>query len=372
MREKQTPLQGLFIGSCWGINGSERSLSTLLKHYLHVEQSLLLPYPIFEKCRVNLKEFYPYARILKPKILPKDNNYLGAPNHWKSDVKQLIRNWAWRSVRRSFYKWLEEQNFDFIHLNSYIFNPLIVEEFPFFLHMREVVPSMNAITIKRIEQARGVVCIDQLTNKAVDFLPDDRKIILNNPFDMEAVKHVKGSQILKALSIDTQGPIFSIIGSIIPVKGVREVVKSFCSSKSKGILLVVGDGDDEYKNECRNIAKNDSRILFTGIINDIEKIYAVSHYIVRGDPHHAIGRTIFEGLYSGCRIITPGRQSDIDSNPALKPFSDVIRTYLPQNWKELSSLFDLETNHVKFIPQSSSNCEAYVTDFHKFVLKNLR
>ena len=363
----------LFITHCHGHYGASKSLQSLLLKYDRHEITLVLPKSSHKKySKDEIRSFYgPNVSEIKYFHLPFKYCYMGAPEGMSLKARNVLRNLLYIFDRRKIYSFIKEQGFEIVHLNAPVLYPLIRPDMPFIVHMRDVMLMDQSEAVEKVLQARGIIFIDPGTMEPFKGRKLRNGIILNNPFDMTMLERgYDESVILSGYGLSPDRIIFSCIGRIKDSKGVKFVVKSFLKNKNdKSVLLIFGEGDpgSGYERECREIASNDDRIRFMGEESDIAKVYRISDYIIRGDPWHLIGRTVFEGLYSGCDVILPGNSSDLDGNPDLKEFSDKVHLYSARNAESLANMIErLLSDKIKQ-RIFRSNVEEYVEKFDKFV-----
>ena len=364
----------LFISHCHGHYGASKSLQSLLLKYDKHDITLALPGNSLKiSTKEEIRAFYgPNVSEIVYFHLPFKYCYMGAPEGKSFIVRNFLRNLQYLFNREKIYSFIKEGDFDVIHLNAPVLYPLIRPDIPFIVHMRDVMLMEQSEAVEKILQARGIIFIDPGTMEPFKGLELRNGIILNNPFDMTMLERGYDEKvILSEYGLSPDNIIFSCIGRIKESKGVKFIVESFLKNKNdRSVLLIFGKGDSgsDYERECREIASKDRRIKFMGEERDIAKVYRISDYIIRGDPWHLIGRTVFEGLYSGCDVILPGDLSDLDRNPDLKEFEGKVHLYLPRNVEGLSTKINRLTGKVKervFI----SNVDEYVDKFDQFVKK---
>lgn len=244
------------------------------------------------------------------------------------------------------YRIIKKESYDMIYLNSIVLYPLISKKYNFIIHIRELYSGYNKKVIeKKVNMAKAIIFIDYATKNSFSKTINEikpKKYILNNPFDMKYVKSIDSNKIYQSYNINKDKVIFSIIGVVEKTKGVDFVINQFMNIKNKNaILLVVGSGDKNFVDYCKSIAFKDKRIYFLDEIVNIGEIYAISDYIIRGDIIFAIGRTIYEALYSSCDVIIPGLDSDKSNVFEFNKFEEKIHFYIPRN--EVS-LIDIISN----------------------------
>jgi glycosyltransferase involved in cell wall biosynthesis len=315
---------------------------------------------VIDNYREKIKNFYQFC-------LPFDYCYRGKPEKFSFKIAITIKR-----VFEFFDSWkvkkiIREGNYDFIYLNSLILHPLISEDFCFIIHVREIFDNSNTYAINSLSKAKGVIFIDEATQNPFKEIFIKNKIVLNNPFQM---KRQIGTRLPNIpFNVDWKNRvIFSIIGRIEKVKGIPLVIESFKEVKNDNILLlIVGSGEEDYIDYCRNLAQNDNRIIFYGSEENIQIIYDISDYIIRGDPLQCIGRTIYEGLYSGCEVIVPG------TNPYLffeyQKFKDKVHFYQPTDILSLTKQIEVVSGRKITERQYYSNVHEYLEKFNEFITR---
>lgn len=364
----------LFIAHTHGIYGASRSLQQITRN-CPVPFDIVFPREPGNRVSIDdLKEFYGLKKENRIIFfhLPFEYSYSGSPTEKIYRLKNHIRSLLWRLNSNSFYKFLRSEKYDIIHLNSLTLNPVISLNHTFTVHIREVLKSPKRNTITKLKQAKALIFIDKGTQESIcTYFSPKNSIILNNPFDMSVLKSERydRDKICNELGLSYNDIVFSLIGRISPVKGVDFIINCFKATPScNKKLLIVGAGDKNtpYEEKCRTLAADDNRIIFKGEEPDINRIYSVSDYIVRGEDQHLIGRTVFEGLFAGCKVIIPGENNDISLNRELTKWQQNVLFYSPRNSKELTGV--LETAGTKSLPVSfHSNQQNYLKTFLNFL-----
>ena len=91
----------------------------------------------------------------------------------------------------------------------------------------------------------------------------------------------------------------------------------------------------------------DKRIEFHGEEKDINRIYALSDYIIRGEIDFRIGRTIFEALYADCDVILPSSDKEIEREKDLRVLRDKVHIYTPRDRKSLTTVIESVSGNLK-------------------------
>ena len=363
----------LFITHCHGNYGASKSLQLLLRNLVGHQITLVIPKGLRSRNNLEeIKEFYgENVSEIKEFHLPFKYCYMGCPDLFIQKASNMVINLAYKSTSGRLAEYIAGNHFDLIHLNAPVLYPIINPKTPFIVHMRDVMLMEQGDAVGKVLQARGIIFIDPGTREPFKDSSIKNEIVLNNPFDMTMLGDYDEGRILKEYGIGADSLIFSCIGRIKESKGVQFVIESFLKSRdSRKILLIFGKGDSgsDYEDSCKRMASKDARIRFMGEEKDISKVYRISDYIIRGDPWHLIGRTVFEGLYSGCDVILPGDDSDLDKNPDLNAFKDKLHLYPPRNADELALRIDRIYSKMKN-RIFRTNVKEYVEKFNQFIKK---
>jgi glycosyltransferase involved in cell wall biosynthesis len=352
----------LFVTHDISIYGASKSLQSLLRPYKKdgVSFDLLINKKIRGRNDLGSvrKTFGSNVNNIFEQYLPLDFCWQGAePLPFIMKVKNFIS----RLFRYRVHRLIRENAYDIIHLNSLVLNPLISDDFRFVIHIREIFDGKSPSAVRRIDKAKGVIFIDDATFNSLPKRQRSNWVILNNPFDMSSIAGAPDP----ALPFNAKGKaIVAMIGRMTKAKGTDFVIHSFLNAGLRGtILVIVGNGDEAFVKECNRIAGGSEAVHFYGEEPTIERIYKVADYVIRGEDTPCIGRTVYEGLYSGCEVILPGIES-----MAIEPdFADRVHYYAPRSMKDLSVL--LQRFDGKKVEKKSlvSNTEEYAANFHKFL-----
>lgn len=382
-------LKGLFIThtDITHLYGASTSLRTYLENNQDFEATVILPRPLNllrwkknipshqERFSSKINKFYMF-------FLPWDLCYEDADKSIRMRISVYVHNILFRLFKWQIERLICNNDYDFIYLNSLVLNDLIDNKHPYFIHIRECFYGEKlGKSMEKIMRSKGILFIDKTTFYALyhnHILHKANYIILNNPFDM---RHLKKIEINKekffnnlGISYHDELKIFSVIGTVSPWKGIDLIIQSFLDANlSNSILLIVGDSNDKkYISYCKKIASKSSMIHFLGEIQDVGQIYYLSDFILRGDKSFRIGRTIYEGLYSGCSVIIPGTQDDVNQCEELRYFGNRVYTYNPSDVNDFSSV--LKNCIASPLPSSKiymSNIDQFNKCFKEFIVKSL-
>lgn len=363
-------IKALFITHDISIYGASRSLQTLLRNYSagDIRIDLMINRRILGKNDIPAvsKLFGPHVQNIYEGYLPFESVVVGTP---KGSSGLFVKNLFYRLNRGKLLRWLRREKYDVVHLNSLVMHSLITEDLPFLIHVRELFDLSEPSVLTSLHKARGIIFIDDSTRKPFLNEKFNHSIVLNNPFDMKPGSQVAGERLLRLAN--ERRTVIAMIGKIKDSKGNLFVLRSFMKSamKERGVLLFVGEADDDaFLSQCKAESGPGENVVYYGEETDIEQIYAVSDFIIRGEPYPCIGRTIFEGLYSGCHVIIPGTANDFPDtfDDSLKAF---VHYYEPGSESALSSLLT-SLNGTKVMERKyRSNARDYVEQFHLFLKK---
>ncbi|MFC1571234.1 hypothetical protein ACFL31_01615 [Candidatus Margulisiibacteriota bacterium] len=371
----------LFITHAVCIYGACRSLQHVLQNYKDlvkdIEYDIIVPKRLINKNNMDkIREYCgPAVRNIYEYHLPFDQCFVGkiiegTPLYYLS---RFFKGVFWRLDRKKIYALIEKEKYDFIHLNSLVLNPLIEKKYPFIVHVRDLDDGSSKSAREKIKDVCGVVFIDEAVKKPFSSLQLKNSIVLNNPFDMTILESYKGDGQKVLKNVDpNKNVIFSLLGRIKDAKGTGFVINSFIKVKNVNArLLIVGREEGSYFKKCVNLAKNDKRIVFHGEEAEIYKVYYISDYVIRGDVCPAVGRTIYEGLYAGCKIIMPGKETKVVLDEYDK-FKESIFFYKTRDVEDLSELFESLSDKKVSKGKYYSNVDAYIEKFHNFVLRSCK
>ena len=95
------------------------------------------------------------------------------------------------------------------------------------------------------------------------------------------------------------------LGRLVPEKGVSYLIEAFKNVKTDKKLVIAGGSSDtaEYEQQLRELAKDDSRILFTGFVQGriLEELYSNAYIYVLPSDLEGMPLSLLEAMsYSNC------------------------------------------------------------------------
>lgn len=262
--------------------------------------------------------------------------------------------------------------YDYVHLNSLVLYPVIDAHASYVIHAREIInPQYRRIGkfISALRTAAGIIYIDEATRIPIEALMHgNRKLVLNNPFDMTHIAGVDYEESLRQFGVSSENTIFAMLGQVGDNKGSKFVLRAFMRHENPNSrLLIVGNHDHAYGRECEKMTDKDSRIIYCGELKNTGSVYRISDYIIRGEPQFCIGRTIYEGLFSGAGVIIPGRNEDIVKMQAGEELQDRICFYEPESERSLAERIDHCSHQKQKDREFRSNIDHYMEQYNKFI-----
>lgn len=347
--------------------GASTSLRLLLENYTDADADLLLAKSIRHPRNLTATAAaFPAVRRAYEISMPVDLGLVGIRRSL-ADKAHGIAHWlAWQRDRQRFHRLLRENRYDIVHFNSTVLHRMLTPDMPAVTHVREIITTKTALITAKLAGGLGNVFIDSATR--LPFAHHEaamHAVTLNNPTDMRDVAQRAG--LLRHPRIQPGTTVFSMLGRVYEIKGVDMVVAAFRQGAGENaVLLIVGAGSDDYIARCRALAEGDPRILLWGEEKDIKAVYAVTDYVVRGDPQPCVGRTVYEGLYAGCRVILPG-PGQPGSLFEAERFQASMAFYEPGNKDALAAIFGTCSGKKVEKRVYLSNVGDYVRDFDDFL-----
>lgn len=291
-----------------------------------------------------------------------------------SECSHIVNNMMAFFSRGKRKKLIRQGGYDYVHLNSLVLFPVIDGNAWYVVHAREIInPKYRRIGrfVKALEQAAGIIYIDEATRIPIErIVKNGRRLVLNNPFDMRWVEKVDYEESLKKCGVTRENTVFAMLGQVGDNKGSQFVIRSFLRHDNPSSrLLIVGNDEHAYGRECRRITENDDRVIFCGEMKDTGCVYRISDYIIRGEPQFCIGRTIYEGLFSGAGVIIPGQEADLAKMQSGDALREKIHFYEPGSEAALTETIEECSRAKQETRVFQSNIGNYMEQYNRFIQK---
>lgn len=269
---------------------------------------------------------------------------------------------------------IKNGNYDYVHLNSLVLFPIIDNRAKYVIHAREIInPKYRGIKkmIKALEKAAGIIYIDEATRIPLEEIIDNKKkVVINNPFDMTNIANIDYESSLKEYGLSAGNTIFAMLGQVGDNKGSKFVIRSFMNHTNENSrLLIVGNHNHSYGKDCEKMTERDKRIIYCGELKNTGSIYRISDYIIRGEPQFCIGRTIYEGLFSGAGVIIPGCAEDLSAMSEGEAFQERVHFYEPGSEAALTMTIEECSRHKQSDRIFRSNIANYMKQYNSFISK---
>lgn len=359
------PLKLLFVNHSLKLGGSTRSLRELIRNS---GQPCDLVVPADERAMDDAAiraYFGPNVQRIVRWWLPFELCYRGRPSLARSGYRWLGLAALWRLTRARFYRFARAGGYDAIHLNSVVLHPMVRADLPFVVHVREIVDLDLRRVRASLARARGVIFIDEASRAPFRDLALAHALVLNNPVDMTGVGAPPADAAARLGGDPVRLTVFTMLGVLIPEKGVDRVIRAFRATPAPDTrLVIVGGGEQEPT--LRRLAAGDPRIVFWGVERDVEPLFALSDYVLRGEAYPCVGRTIYEALYAGCGVIIPGSEAD-HTLFEYERFAPRVHFYRPGDELQLRAVFEALASQKLGAKRGETNAPAHVAAFEAFV-----
>ena len=102
------------------------------------------------------------------------------------------------------------------------------------------------------------------------------------------------------------------------------------------------------------------------------KIYSITDYIIRAETFFTIGRTVYEGLYSGSGLIIQGSDKELLNIKDYNKFKDRIYLYTPRDITDFKRVLHMIKGKKVFYRNAVSNANNYGRIFNRYIDKLLK
>lgn len=155
-----------------------------------------------------------------------------------------------------------------------------------------------------LNKASAIICISKaIDNIVVGKIKNKKFIIYNGVVTSSNVK-------VQPKNLDKEGITFSIIGLLMESKNQLDAVRAFKifnNYNPNSRLFIAGAGEDyEYIEKLKKESStllNDNKIIFTGYLNDVDKLFAETDVLLMCSPHEGMGRVTVEAMACGIPTI---------------------------------------------------------------------
>ena len=355
------------------VYGAAKSLQKLIR-YSDWDIDIVYPNSLFHPVEKEIINNYSFgkAKSIYRLFLPFRHKPVFEDFHYSA--KDLLWETGKRILevfdRIKLKKIIKNGKYDYILLNSIVLYPIIEKKNNTIVYMRDFVYEKGKRLkriINKLENAKKIIFIDKAIT--IPFRNTDLSYqVINNPFDMMDVNKLNREGVLLKYNLDKDKVVVSIVGAVAEDKGIDFVVQAFNQLKRDDVyLLVVGSGNSDYVNECKHIATHNN-IVFLGEIKDITEIYCMTDYILRADCVFATGRTVYEGLFSGCEIIMQIEEhSDVNDISQYNDYKEKFHFYKVRNSASLVNELSKVHKVNKGASPGKTNINRYIQQINDYI-----
>jgi glycosyltransferase involved in cell wall biosynthesis len=302
-----------------------------------------------------LKSIFRDKKNYKKEVMPLPwiNNFDGSLDHkysiWEK-TKLIIQNkFSMINAKVKLRYIVSDLEFKIIHINSLVLIPILslLDKRPDvkkICHVREVCID-EKITRKLLHKVDLFICIDKTTRDRIEQIyniPADKLKIIPNPVsEAPSVIRTKLKPVGQPLNV-------GLVGQIFPHKGHEFVLNCFnMLPENEFNLIIVGEiASNAYASSLVQKTYASKNIFWIGHVNNFYNKggYEQFDVLLRADPDHRVGRTMYEGLISGNVLVTPLSKYEKITDPLLMKFRKNIVTYEPNNNVDLIENLNLIKN----------------------------
>lgn len=281
-----------------------------------------------------------------------------------------LTNRMFQKNKEELFCFLNEQDYDNIHLNSLSLHPMLDERLPMTIHVRQIFDGEEKEKqsfLTSFNKAKGIVYISNQEKKPFEEY-DYHSIVLNNPVDQTGINSVDTTKVRRKYNIGSGDIVFLLAGGVSESKGQLLAIKAALKMKRKRFKFIVAGGEEDpgYLRQCMELVKGDGRFHFTKrwiSKKEIDELYSVTDALLRADSMVGLGRTALEALYSGCNVVLPDDESLNEKE--CSRFVKQIYPYEMKNIDSMAAILDgMSQCHKHF---GLSNKKEYAEEFYRFV-----
>lgn len=202
--------------------------------------------------------------------------------------------------------------------------------------------------------ADKVICVSQELQNYVK--REYKRDAIYLPNGVNILERKKSEKILKEWGLKGNDYILCV-SRLIAHKGIHYVIEAFRQLDTDKKLVIVGDGmfTDDYVKKLHELAKHDSRIIFTGKQTGtvLEELYSNAYVFVQPSENEGLSIALLEALSYGLNVLS----SDIPEN------KEVLKNYgyLFVN-KEVSDLKEKLANLLGTSLEQRSDAKKYISN----------
>ena len=209
-----------------------------------------------------------------------------------------------------FAKFIRTHEIDIVHGNDLRINlswslPAKFVAKGFVWHQRTLLSNLKLWLLIRYLCDYFVAISDVVMQSAPRNIQDRQKKMIYNPFNINysTNKELERKYTIEKYNIPSNYFLVGCVGRVVDYKNIDFIIKNiseiYCSINKNIYLIVAGAGPEEYVNELREYAYNvgvSDHVIFTGFINDPNRLISSLDLLVAPSRVDAFGRTIVEAM----------------------------------------------------------------------------
>ena len=209
-----------------------------------------------------------------------------------------------------FAKFIRTHEIDIVHGNDLRINlswslPAKFVAKGFVWHQRTLLSNSKLWLLIRYLCDYFVAISDVVMQSAPRNIQDHQKKMIYNPFNINysTNKELERKYTIEKYNIPSNYFLVGCVGRVVDYKNIDFIIKNiseiYCSINKNIYLIVAGAGSEEYVNELREYAYNvgvSDHVIFTGFINDPNRLISSLDLLVAPSRVDAFGRTIVEAM----------------------------------------------------------------------------
>ena len=209
-----------------------------------------------------------------------------------------------------FAKFIRTHEIDIVHGNDLRINlswslPAKFVAKGFVWHQRTLLSNSKLWLLIRYLCDYFVAISDVVMQSAPRNIQDRQKKMIYNPFNINysTNKELERKYTIEKYNIPSNCFLVGCVGRVVDYKNIDFIIKNiseiYCSINKNIYLIVAGAGSEEYVNELREYAYNvgvSDHVIFTGFINDPNRLISSLDLLVAPSRVDAFGRTIVEAM----------------------------------------------------------------------------
>lgn len=102
------------------------------------------------------------------------------------------------------------------------------------------------------------------------------------------------------------------------------------------------------------------------------KIYSITDYIIRAEAFFTIGRTVYEGLYSGTGLIIQGTEKELLNIKEYNKYKGKIYSYIPRDIQQFKQVLHMIQGKKIYHSRAVSNADNYSKKFNRYIDRVLK